>query len=103
MRAIRNSAHFAAAALFFLAASAILLGLSMGVLLLLLNRSFGLLLLCIGSFAVACVLATRVMGLLHSRRVAQSLQRDGGRDLDHNYLYGTRMKVSERQCWRQSV
>jgi hypothetical protein len=97
MRATRNNAHIATAVLFFLAASAILLGLSMGVLLLLLNRSFGLLLLCIGSFAVACVLATRVMGLLYSRRVSQSLQRDGRRDLDHSYLHGTRMKVSERR------
>ena len=95
MRAIRNSAHFAAAALFFLAASAILLSLSMGMLLLLLKGIFLTLFLCIGSFAVACVLATRVMGLLHSRRVAQSLERDGRRDLDHSYLYGTRMKVGE--------
>jgi hypothetical protein len=95
MRATRNNAHFTPAVLFPMVAGIVLPNLLMGTLLLFLKGTFLPLLLCIGSFAVACVLATRVMGLLHSRRVAQSLERDGRRDLDHSYLYGTRMKVGE--------
>jgi len=96
-RPTRNSAHVTLAVLLLMAAGIVLPKLADGELLLLLKGIFLPLLLCIGSFAVACVLATRVMGLLHSRRVAQSLERDGRRDLNHSYLYGTRMKIGERQ------
>ena len=97
MRATRNHVHFAQAVLFPMAASIVLFNFLMWTLLLLVKGILLPLLLCIGLLAVARVLSTRVLGLLHSRRVAQSLQRDGRRDLDHSYLYGERMKVSERQ------
>jgi hypothetical protein len=89
--------HFALAVLFLMAAGIVLFNFLMGTLLLLVKGILLPLLLCIGALAVACVLVTRVMGLRYSRRVAQSLQRDGRRDLNHSYLYGTRMKIGERQ------
>jgi hypothetical protein len=97
MSATKNNVHFGVAALFLIAASIALASVLIGMLVLLLEGRFVPLLVCIGSLTVSWVLATRVMGLLHSRRIAQSLQRYGRRDLDHSYLHGTRMKVGEGQ------
>jgi len=96
MKSTRNNVHFALAVLFLIAASVVLFNFLMGTLPRLTEISL-LLLFFICALFMARVLSTRVRGLLHSRRIARSLQRDGRRDLDHSYLYGTRMKVGERQ------